>query len=164
MNEGIIFLKLKVFEQDFAKHFKPFWKCIDFLNVQRFGAMSGSHQTQLANQRVVKGKQDSLGFVIAWVVSRPFAMLWTIACQAPLSMGFSRQESWSGLPVPSPRDLPHPGLKPASLMPLALTGGFFTASATKEIPGLVIRDNQLLANVADDFALFLGFLFTSQFS
>ena len=65
MNEGIIFLKLKVFEQDFAKHFKPFWKCIDFLNVQRFGAMSGSHQTQLANQRVVKGKQDSLGFVIA---------------------------------------------------------------------------------------------------
>ena len=91
-------------------------------------------------------------------------MLWTIACQAPLSMGFSRQESWSGLPVPSPRDLPHPGLKPASLMPLALAGGFFTASATKEIPGLVIRDNQLLANVADDFALFLGFLFTSQFS
>ena len=109
-----------------------------------------------ARQRVVKGKQDSLGFVIAWVVSRPFAMLWTIACQAPLSMGFSRQESWSGLPVPYQRDLPCPGLKPASLMPLALTGGFFTANATKEVPGLVIRDNQLPANVTDDFALFSG--------
>ena len=39
---------------------------------------------------------------------------WTIACQAPLSMGFSRQEYWSGLPFPSPGDLPDPGFKPAS--------------------------------------------------
>ena len=37
-----------------------------------------------------------------------------VACQAPLSMGFSRQESWSGLPFPSPRDLPNSGIKPAS--------------------------------------------------
>ena len=65
MNEGIVFLKLKAYGQDFQKHYKPFGKCIDFLNVQRFVAMSGSHQTQLANQRVVKGKQDNLGFVIA---------------------------------------------------------------------------------------------------
>jgi len=42
------------------------------------------------------------------------ATLWTVACQAPLSMGFSRQEYWSGLPFPSPRDLPHPGIKPRS--------------------------------------------------
>ena len=39
---------------------------------------------------------------------------WTVACQAPLSMGFSRQEYWSGLPCPSPGDLPDPGIKPAS--------------------------------------------------
>ena len=39
---------------------------------------------------------------------------WTVACQAPLSMGFSRQEYWSGLPFPSPRDLPDPGIKPRS--------------------------------------------------
>ena len=39
---------------------------------------------------------------------------WTIACQGPLSMGFSRQEYWSGLPFPSPGDLPHPGIKPRS--------------------------------------------------
>ena len=37
---------------------------------------------------------------------------WTLACQAPLSVGFSRQESWSGLPCPSPGDLPDPGIKP----------------------------------------------------
>ena len=37
---------------------------------------------------------------------------WTVACQAPLSMGFSRQEYWSGLPFPSPGDLPDPGIKP----------------------------------------------------
>ena len=38
----------------------------------------------------------------------------TVACQAPLSMGFSRQEYWSGLPFPSPEDLPNPGIKPGS--------------------------------------------------
>ena len=38
----------------------------------------------------------------------------TVACQAPLSMGFSRQEYWSGLPFPSPEDLPDPGIKPGS--------------------------------------------------
>ena len=36
---------------------------------------------------------------------------WTVACQAPLSMGFSRQEYWSGLPLPSPGDLPNPGIE-----------------------------------------------------
>ena len=39
---------------------------------------------------------------------------WTVACQAPLSMGFSRQEYWSGLPFPSPGDLPDPGIEPMS--------------------------------------------------
>ena len=39
---------------------------------------------------------------------------WTIACQTPLSMGFSRQEYWSGVPFPSPGDLPNPGIEPQS--------------------------------------------------
>ena len=43
---------------------------------------------------------------------RLFATPWCVACQAPPSMGFSRQEYWSGLPFPSPGDLPHPGIKP----------------------------------------------------
>ena len=48
---------------------------------------------------------------------------------APLSMGFSRQEHWSGLPCPPPGDLPNPGIK---LTSPALAGGFFTASTTWE--------------------------------
>ena len=57
---------------------------------------------------------------------------WTVALQAPLSMGFSRQEYWSGLPCPPPGDLPNPGVKPTSLMSPALEGRFFTSSATWE--------------------------------
>ena len=55
-----------------------------------------------------------------------FATLWTIVHQAPLSMGFSTQEYWSGLLCPPPRDLPHPGIEPVSLMCPAVAGGFFT--------------------------------------
>ena len=61
-----------------------------------------------------------------------FVTPWTVAHQAPLSMGFSRQEYWSGLPCPSPGDLPDPGIKPTSP---ALAGGFFTTSATWEAQG-----------------------------
>ena len=57
---------------------------------------------------------------------------WTIARQAPLSMGFSRQEYWSGLPCPFPRDLPDPGTEPESLMSPALAGEFFITSTTWE--------------------------------
>ena len=61
-----------------------------------------------------------------------FAVLWTVSHQASLSMGFSRQEYWSGLPCPPPGDLPNPGLKPTSLMSPALAGRFFTTSTTWE--------------------------------
>ena len=49
-----------------------------------------------------------------------FVTPWTIVCQAPLSMGFPRQEYWKGLPFPPPGELPDPGIKPASLMSPAL--------------------------------------------
>ena len=62
-----------------------------------------------------------------------FATLWTVDRQAPLSMGFSRQDNWSGVPFPPPGDLPHPGMEPASLMSPALVGGFFTTHATREV-------------------------------
>ena len=58
------------------------------------------------------------------------ATLWTIGHQAPLPMGFCRQEYWSGLPPSPPRDLPHSGIKPASLLSPALAGRFFITSAT----------------------------------
>ena len=51
----------------------------------------------------------------------------TVACQVPLSMGFSRQEYWSGLTLPLPGDLPDPGIEPMSPESSALAGWFFTA-------------------------------------
>ena len=51
---------------------------------------------------------------------------WTIAHQAPLSMGYPRQNYWSVLPFPPPEDLPDPGIKPTPLTSPVLAGGFFT--------------------------------------
>ena len=59
-----------------------------------------------------------------------FATLWTIAPKVPLSMEFPRQEYWSGLPCPFPRDLCSPGIKPESLKSPALASQFFTTSTT----------------------------------
>ena len=58
--------------------------------------------------------------------------LWTVVCQAPLSVRFSRQEYWSRLPCPPPGDLPHPETEPTFLMSPALADVFFTTSATWE--------------------------------
>ena len=54
---------------------------------------------------------------------------WTVGHQAPLSMGFPRQEYWSGLPCPSPGDLPDPGMEPMSSV---LAGRFFTAEPQRK--------------------------------
>ena len=59
-------------------------------------------------------------------MSDSFATPWTFACQAPLSMSFSRQEYWGGLLFPSPGDLPNPGIEPASP---AFAGGFFNTES-----------------------------------
>ena len=61
-----------------------------------------------------------------------FVTLWTVAHQAPLAMGFSRQEYWNGLSLPTAGDLPNPGIKPTSLTSSELAGGFFTTSTTWE--------------------------------
>ena len=71
-------------------------------------------------------------FIHVWL----FATLETVACQAPLSMVFSRQEYWSGLLCFPPGDLPNPGIKPVSLIPPVLAGGFFTTRTTWEAPRL----------------------------
>ena len=72
-----------------------------------------------------------------WVLScfghvQLFATQWTVAHQAPLLMGFFRQEYWSGLPCPPPGDLPNPGIKPMSFLSPALAAGFATTSTTWE--------------------------------
>ena len=62
-----------------------------------------------------------------------FVTPWTVARQAPLSMGFSRQEYWSGLPFLPPGDLCNPGNEPVALMSPILEGTFFTTSTTWEV-------------------------------
>ena len=87
-----------------------------------------------------KTRNIYLGYIMCWVCAVLshlshiwlFATLRTVAGQAPLSMGFSRQEYWSGLPCPPPGDLPDPGFKHASLTPPALAGRFFTTSVTRK--------------------------------
>ena len=83
-------------------------------------------------------------------MSDSFVTLWTVAHQAPLSIGFSRQEHWSGLPFPSPEDLPNPGIKPTSpslqvdSLPLNLQGSplerleLINEQHTNGTPGTVI--------------------------
>ena len=77
--------------------------------------------------------------LISWLQSPSavildFVTLWTVAHQAPLSRGFSRQEYWTGLPCPPPGDLSDPGSNPCLFSSPVLVGGFFTTSATWEAP------------------------------
>ena len=70
-----------------------------------------------------------------YVISDSFVTPQTVARQVPLSMGFSRQEYWSGVPFPSPGNLPDPGIEPT---PPALAGRFFTPeSPGKPLKGLI---------------------------
>ena len=62
-----------------------------------------------------------------------FVILWSVACQASLSMEFSKQEYWSGLPHPSPGDLPDPGMESTSRMSPTMADGFFTTNAMWEV-------------------------------
>ena len=62
-----------------------------------------------------------------------FSTLWTVACQPPMSMGFTRQEYWNGLPYPTLGDLSDLEMEAMSLTSPALTGGFFTTSTIKNI-------------------------------
>ena len=68
--------------------------------ISQFPAVSSNTMTQLGLSH----------FSCVWLL----VSLWTVAHQAPLSMGFSRQEYWRGLPCPPPGDLPHPGIEPVS--------------------------------------------------
>ena len=83
---------------------------------------------------------------------------WSVTDQAPLSMGLSRQEYWSGLPCPPPGDLPTPWIESASLMSSALAGRFFSTKATLEAhwEGLGIL-NYLFAKVPWNKNIFFYF-------
>ena len=78
-----------------------------------------------------------------WHIATP----WTVARKVPLSMGFSRQEYWSGMPFPAPGYLPDPGMEPTSLeSQVALAGEFFTTSATWEahVVWITIKEQSFL--------------------
>ena len=83
----------------------------------------------MANKSVVIKR---LGYAQSLNHVQFFAIPWTVVPLAPLSMGFSRQEYWSGFPWPSPGDLPNPGSEPMSLSSLSLAGKFFSTSTTGE--------------------------------
>ena len=83
---------------------------------------------------------------------RVFETLWTVASQAPLSMGFSRQEYWSGLPCPSPWGLPDAGIKSVSL---TVAESFFTTSATWDTHTHTHAHTQTCTHM-DRYALFHG--------
>ena len=72
-----------------------------------------------------------------------FATPWTVAYQAPLSIGFPRQEYWSGLPFPPPRDLLDPGIKPA---PPALASRFFTTEPPGMFQNTVLSPKKIHCN------------------
>ena len=72
---------------------------------------------------------------------------WTVASQAPLSMGFSRQEHWSGLPFPSPRDLPNRGIEPRS--PALQADFFYQVSYKGSLRKKVTQSCPVLCNPMD---------------
>ena len=80
---------------------------------------------------------------------------WTVAHQAPPSMGFSRQEYWSGLPCPPPGHLPHPGIEPASPVDNASPSRFFITSATFSSNTFCIPTNHCLVNICSLFYIFI---------
>ena len=104
--------------------------------------MSLSKSRKLVMDREAGGRKESdmteqLNWTVFWKWKslshiQLFTTPWTVACQTPLSMWFSRQAYWSGYPFPSPRDLPDPGIKPGSPMSLALAGKFLTVCATTD--------------------------------
>ena len=87
--------------------------------------------------------------------------LWTVAHKAPLSMGLSRQEYWSGLLCPPPGDLPNPRIKPPFLMSSALASGFFTTCTTWGAPMISYQSLKNHWKIA--FSLFSSLYFSPSF-
>ena len=91
------------------------------------GGLQSKGLQRVGHDRVNEQQRGCLGAQVLSHV-RHFAVLWTVARQAPLLMGFPRQECWSGLPLPTPGDLPDPGIKHTSPVSPALPGRFFTTA------------------------------------
>ena len=100
------------------------------VNSQQCVSMHTKFQDNPLSRSLTQRNDNSENLTRVCVLSRfshvqLLATLWAAACQAPLCMGFSRQEYWSGLPCTPPGDLPDRWREPASLTSPALAGGFF---------------------------------------
>ena len=93
---------------------------------QLFLGMYCRNEKKLFISYALKMKVKVKSFSCVWLFATP----WTVAYQAPPSMGFSRQQYWSGLPFPSPGDLPNPGIEPRVS---CIAGRCFTLWATREV-------------------------------
>ena len=121
-----------------AKYFIPFYlfSIFQFFCLYLLSLICSLYMTPFLASFIVS-KQMFFSALLKYVcvcsvVSDAFVILWTVAHQAPLSMTFSRQDYWSGLPFPPPGDLPDSRIEPVSP---ALAGGFFTT----EPPGKLSR-------------------------
>ena len=94
----------------------------------RRSVTQGRKEERMDSKFCQQEKTNTRSDLMRPVISRVqvFAAPWPVARQAPLSMGFSRQEYWSGLPFPPLGDLPNPGIESLSLASPALAGRFFT--------------------------------------
>ena len=108
---------------------QPAW-CLAQAETNQSLQISASQTYLPLKQSCRKWKWNCLSLSCVWLFVTP----WTVACHAPLSMGFSRQEYWSGLPCPSPGDLPDPEIKPPALQ---------ADSLLSELPGGLLSGKQL---------------------
>ena len=115
------------FSQIEIKHYAKYTHYIKLKTVQHLRINEGRH-CEIKTEMVIHGQQYCYSQLSH---ARLFVTLWTIAHQAPLSMGFSGQEYWSGLPCSLLGNLPNPGVKPTFFMSPALAGRFFATSTTK---------------------------------
>ena len=127
-----------VFVKKSDKEFLILWT--DFFLLNRLHAYYFSHIHLCGDYSWSLSSARNLWYVNVLIYKVPncfshvqlFATLWTLAHQAPLSMGYSRSEYWNALPLPSPGDLPNPGIESVSLRSPALTSRLFITSTTWE--------------------------------
>ena len=137
-------MKRKYWESHIPSPLSPHLLLTSYISLKICYSWWANIDTILLTKFIVYIRVHSLSFIL-WILTtvlcascfshvRLFETLWIIAYQAPLSMGFSRQECWSGLSCPPPGDLPNPGMEPTSLKSPALAGKFFTTNTTWEAP------------------------------
>ena len=101
------------------------------------------YRVQCSSCRQLQGSRKKVRKCQSLNLARLFVTPWTVACLAPLTMGFSRQGYWNGLPFPSPEDLPNPGIQPRSP---ALQADSSLTELPGRIQGSVFNQNYLNQN------------------